>query len=291
MGINPETLMRKLLLYQKAEITEHFIYQKLAGAEKSEQNRKVLEDIAKDELRHYHEWQQHTKREVKPDRFKIFVYYAISRILGLTFGVKLMERGEGAAQINYKNIQEQVPEARRIAEEENEHEKTLLALLDEERLQYTGSMVLGLNDALVELTGALAGFTFALQNTKLIALTGAITGFAAALSMSASGYLSTKAEETRKNPFKAAVYTGTAYILTVVLLVLPYLLLRNYYLCLAFTLTLAIVIIAAFNYYLSVAKDELFRTRFFEMAGLSFGVAALSFAIGCLLRTFIGVDI
>jgi vacuolar iron transporter family protein len=290
MGLDRETLQKKLLQYQKAEITEHFIYRKLAAAEKSEANRKVLDDIADGELRHYHEWQQHTKREVKPDTFKIFIYYTISRVLGLTFGVKLMERGEGEAQISYGHIKEQVPEARRIAEEENEHEKALLNLLDEERLQYTGSMVLGLNDALVELTGALAGFTFALQNTKLIALTGAITGFAAALSMSASSYLSTKAEETRKNPVKAAVYTGTAYILTVVLLVLPYLVLRNYFLCLAFTLTLAICIIAVFNYYLSVAKDERFRTRFFEMAGLSLGIAALSFGIGLLLRRFIGVD-
>ncbi|MBN2188266.1 MAG: hypothetical protein JW699_02340, partial [Chitinispirillaceae bacterium] len=189
MGLKPETLQKKLLQYQKAEITEHVIYNRLAATEKSAPNRAVLENIARDELRHYHEWQQHTKREVKPDRIKIFIYCSIARILGLTFGVKLMEKGEGAAQINYSNIQEHVPEARRIAEDENDHEKALLALLDEERLQYTGSMVLGLNDALVELTGALAGFTFALQNTKLIALTGSITGFAAALSMSASGYL------------------------------------------------------------------------------------------------------
>jgi VIT1/CCC1 family predicted Fe2+/Mn2+ transporter len=291
MSINPETLKRTLLRYQKAEITEHFIYHKLAAAEKSETNRKVLEDIAGDELRHYHVWEHYTKLEVKPGILKIFFYYVISKILGLTFGVKLMERGEGAAQINYTHLQEQVPEARQIAEEENEHEKTLLNLLDEERLQYAGSMVLGLNDALVELTGALAGFTFALHTTKLIALTGAITGFAAALSMSASGYLSTKAEMTKKNPLKAAAYTGVAYVITVVILILPYLLLSNHYHCLACTLTSAIILIAAFNYYLSVAKEESFRIRFLEMAGISLGVAALSFLIGCLLRTFIGVDV
>ena len=59
-------------------------------------------------------------------------------------------------------------------------------------------MVLGLNDALVEFTGALAGYTFALQNTLLVAMTGLITGVAASLSMATSEYLSTKSEENAK---------------------------------------------------------------------------------------------
>ncbi|MBN2035802.1 MAG: hypothetical protein JW768_03590, partial [Chitinispirillaceae bacterium] len=90
---------------------------------------------------------------------------------------------------------------------------------------------------------------------------------------------------------KAAAYTGVAYMATVVLLILPYLLLPDHYLCLACTLASAIILIAAFNYYLSVARGESFRARFLEMAGISLGVAALSFAIGMLLRRFIGVDI
>ena len=40
-------------------------------------------------------------------------------------------------------------------------------------------MVLDLNDAQVELTGAPAGLTLALENTKLIALTSLITGVVA----------------------------------------------------------------------------------------------------------------
>jgi VIT1/CCC1 family predicted Fe2+/Mn2+ transporter len=164
-------------------------------------------------------------------------------------------------------------------------------MLDEERLRYAGSVVLGLNDALVELTGALAGLTLALQNGKLIALSGLITGIAASLSMAASEYLSTRSEDTQKHPVRAAVYTGIAYILTVTLLILPYLLIQNYYLDLAIALTTAVLIIAVFNYYISVAKDEPFRKRFAEMAGLSLGVAAFSFGIGYLIRMWLGVEI
>jgi vacuolar iron transporter family protein len=37
--------------------------------------------------------------------------------------------------------------------------------------------------------------------------------------------------------------------------------------------------------------DEPFRKRFIEMAVLSLGVAAFSFLVGFLLRTFLGIDI
>jgi VIT1/CCC1 family predicted Fe2+/Mn2+ transporter len=167
-------------------------------------------------------------------------------------------------------------------------------LLEEERLLYISSVVLGLNDALVELTGALAGLTLALQDTRLIALSGLITGIAAALSMGASEYLATKSShdgETNKNPFKASIYTGSAYIVTVFVLILPYLLLENFYLCLALTLTAAVVIVAIFNYYVSVAQDVSFKERFTEMAGLSLGVAALSFGVGYIVRALLGVDV
>jgi VIT1/CCC1 family predicted Fe2+/Mn2+ transporter len=126
---------------------------------------------------------------------------------------------------------------------------------------------------------------------RLIALTGSITGIAAALSMGTSEYLSTKAEETVKNPLRASIYTTAAYLVTVLLLILPYLVLRNYYLCLGCTLVGAVLIIAVFNYYISVAKDQPFRSRFLEMTGLSLGVAAFSFLIGYLMRTFLGIDI
>ena len=289
MSVSDE-LRQKLLAYQKNEITEYHIYRRLARIIRSPENRRILEEIADDELRHYGEWRTYTQQDVAPDRLSIWKYYLISRVFGFTFGVKLMERGEEDAQDSYEELREVIPEAKTIIREENQHETALLQLLDEERLRYTGSMVLGLNDALVELTGALAGLTLALQDTKLVALTGSITGIAAALSMGASEYLSTKTEETTKNPVRASIYTGVAYLVTVLVLILPYLVLTNYYLCLACTLAAAVLIIAVFNYYISVAKDEPFRRRFLEMAGVSLGVAAFSFLVGFVLRTFLGVD-
>ena len=284
-------LHQKLLTYQKVEITEHHIYQRLAQTTKSPENRRVLETISGDELRHYQDWKQYTGQDVPPDRFTVWKYTLIGRILGLTFGLKLMERGEEKAQANYTELQSAIPEIEAWIRDEDEHEQALIGMLDEERLHYAGSVVLGLNDALVELTGALAGLTLALQNTKLIALSGLITGIAAAMSMALSEYLSTRSEKTSKQPVRAAIYTGITYIITVALLIMPYLLIANFYVDLALTLSTAVLIIAAFNCYISIARDESFRRRFLEMAGLSLGVAAFSFVIGYFIRQFLGVEV
>lgn len=284
-------LRQQLLVFQRNEITEHHIYKRLAKSVKSPQNREILEKIAADELKHYKLWKAYTRQEVKPNRFSLWFYYLVSRLFGYTFGIKLMERGEEDAQANYEQLKGKIREIDAFLEDENAHEEALIGLLDEESLRYAGSIVLGLNDALVELTGALAGLTLALQNTELIALSGLITGIAAALSMGASEYLSTRSEETAKHPLKASLYTGVAYIVTVMILILPYLVLDNYYLCLAVALAAAVLIIAIFNYYISVAKDEPFRERFFEMAALSLGVAALSFVLGYFIRSALGVEI
>ena len=286
-----EDIRKKIILFQETEITEYHIYKRLAKRIKSEENAKILNAIAEDELRHYNGWKEYTKEEVQPRWFNVWFYYLISMAFGFTFGVKLMEMGEEKAQVNYEAVSKVIPQAVQYQDEEDKHEHQLIEMLDEERLQYAGSVVLGLNDALVELTGALAGLTLALQDVKLIALSGLITGIAASLSMAASEYLSTRSEKTSKHPVRAAIYTGIAYITTVTLLILPYLLLDNYYIDLAISLTTAVIIIAVFNYYISVAKGESFRERFIEMAGLSLSVAAFSFVIGYFIRRWLGIEI
>jgi len=281
-------LIAQLRVAQQNEISEYHIYSRLARVIPNKQNAGVLQRIAEDERRHHDFWKTYTNSEASPMRLKILFFYWVSRIFGITFGIKLMERGEEQAQINYTLITEQIPEAGQIV---HDHEQELIGMIEEERLNYVGSIVLGLNDALVELTGALAGFTFALQNTRLIALAGLITGIAASFSMAASEYLSTKSEGRAERALKSSIYTGVAYIVTVVLLILPYMLIANYFICLALTLGIAMLIIFFFNFYISVAKDFSFRRRFLEMAGLSLGVAALTFAIGFLIRKTLRIEV
>ncbi|NTU52797.1 MAG: rubrerythrin family protein [Chlorobiaceae bacterium] len=283
--------IRQLVGYQKNEITEHYIYKNLARRVDGVKNRRIFAQIAEDELRHYQVWKKHTGQDVKPGRIRIALYSLISMLFGFTFAVKLMEGGEKAAKREYESVAAMGEEIGGLARDEEEHEQALLTLLDEERLQYTGSIVLGLNDALVELTGALAGLTFALQNSRLVALTAIITGFAAALSMASSEYLSTKAEPGVKNPIKASFYTGVAYIVAVTVLIVPYLFLQDIYLSLAFAFVGAFLLIALFNFYVSVAQGVPFRSRFLEMAGLIVVVSGISFLAGLAIRYFFGITV
>lgn len=288
--LDPE-VRRLLLRAQKNEITEHEIYTRLATMVRGARNREVIERIAAEELAHYRAWKHYTGEEVAPDRLKILFFCAVCRLFGYTFGIKLMEKGEDRARANYARIAGAIPEAESILEDEERHEQELIALLDEERLRYVGSVVLGLNDALVELTGTLAGLSFALMNTRLIAVVGLITGIAASLSMGASEYLSQKTDGDGIDPLKAAIYTGSAYVVTVVCLIAPYLVFDHYLVALAFTLVAALLVILIFTFYIAVAKDLDFRRRFLEMAGISLGVAGISFAIGVLVRLAFGVEV
>jgi len=280
-----------ILAAERNEITEHFIYEKLARSIKDTHNQEVLRRISNDELKHYEFWRKYTQKDVKPSEFMIWKYFLISKIFGVTFGIKLMERGEEKAQATYEKISEFVPDAKAIVKDEDEHERQLMNLIDEERLRYVGSMVLGLNDALVEFTGALAGYTFALQSTRLVAMTGLITGVAASLSMATSEYLSTKSEGNAKNPLRAAAYTGIAYVLTVLFLISPYILLTDVYACLSLTIVAAVIVIFMFTFYISVAKDMPFRKRFLEMTAISLGIAGLTFTIGFFIRAFLNVEV
>ncbi len=277
---------------QQNELNESVIYAEIAKFAKGKANKETLLRLASEEKAHYEIWKSYTGIEMKPQKRKVLKYKTLARVFGFTFAVKLMENGEEGAQSEYALLASEVEESVRIREQEEEHEAALLEMLDEERLQYVGSMVLGMNDALVELTGSLAGFTFAMQNTRLIALSGLIMGISATFSMASSEFLAAKSEG-RTDALKSCSYTGIAYLITVALLILPYLVLGNesYMTALFSMIAVVILIIAGFTYYISVAQGEKFKPRFLEMSLISIGVAVISFFVGILAKKFLGVDL
>ncbi|HDP76028.1 MAG TPA: rubrerythrin family protein [Bacteroidales bacterium] len=286
-----EELIKHAKLFQREEITGYQVYRNLAKSTNDKNNKTVLAKIAGEELKHYNTFKQISGVDVAPQKNVVWFYTICGKILGLTFALRLMEREEEKIQKVYERVIPYMPEVEAVKKSEEEHEDQLIALIQEERLDYAGSMVLGLNDALVELTGALAGFSLAMQNTRLIAVAGLITGIAASLSMAASQYLSVKTENNDRHAGKSAIYTGLTYIFTVAMLISPYLLLTSYMVALAVTLMLAIAIIYAFNFYIAVAKNLNFKHRFIEMVAISLGVSALTFGIGLLVRNYLGIII
>ncbi|MDR2479436.1 MAG: VIT1/CCC1 transporter family protein [Treponema sp.] len=289
---NNNTLSKKMfkaaLALQRQEINEYHIYSRLADFCRDPHNAQVLRSVSEAEKGHAGFWQGRTGITVTPNKLKTGWTILQARLLGLTFVLKRMEKNEGTASKMYMELYRDFPETKTFSEAEAAHERELLEMLDEERLRYAGSVVLGLNDALVELTGALAGFTLALGETRLISLAGLITGISAAFSMAASEYLSCKADNDPR-AVKSALYTGFAYIITVAVLIAPFLIAANKFIALGVTLSFAVLVIFCFNYYLAVARDLDFKRRFTEMTLISMGVAALSFGVGWLLKMVLGI--
>lgn len=282
---------RTILRFMRNEITEHNVYLRLAARCRG-RNSEILAQIAGDELRHYRQFRQIVDTDVRPDAVKIFFYLLLARVLGLTFAMKLMETGEVMAEAAYEKLLGEMPEIARIIEEEAKHEKMLLAGIEEESLGYLSSVVLAVNNALQEFTGIAVGLTFALQNSRAVANTVLISGLAASLAMAASEYLSQKAEGRTEGhgtkAVKAAGLTGIAYVIIVLLIVMPFYLLSGHFAALAVTLCLVLAVITLFAFFMATVKEMRFSRLFAEILVLALAVVSASFCIGMLARHFLG---
>jgi len=277
------------------EATEAEVYRRLAMMQSDPVNKAILEGIALEEERHEVFISEMTGRVVSPNRFQVMKQIILARIFGFTFSIMMMESTENNIASEYRDLG-----LDDIAEEEEVHEENMISMLDEERIRYSGSIVLGMSDALIELTGALAGLTFALKDLNLVALAGLVTGIAAAFSMGASEYLSSRAEKREVSAIKSAFFTWISYLLTVILLISPYLIinaegsgyfgLENHVVALIGTFIIGLVIVGVFNFYTSVVERVSFSARFMEMVGILGAVSLISYVIGVALGATLGVS-
>lgn len=286
----------------KDEAFDLALYRALAARADDGDARALLEELAREEQAHLEFWCRLAgvaPASVRPARAKLRLVLAAAKLLGPSFTVRFAERREEETIARYEALlasgalpEPQAAELRRILDSEREHERGLERRLPDERVRYLGAAVLGLNDALVELTGALTGLVSSISDAKLIGFTAFVVGFAASLSMAASNFLSEgMSDDPGLRPGKAAAYTGVAYILVVVALVAPFFLLAQRVVALAVSWAVAVIVILGFAYYSSVLQDVSFRRRASQMLALGLGVAVLSFAIGRLLSTWVGVQV
>lgn len=285
-------IQKILLRIQQSEMTEAAAYHAMADAIKDEHNREALTRVADEIASQAKALETYTNKQLAADERKVKRYARMARIFGFTFAAKLMDRRKIKFVNHSKRLLSEMPEVEKMQADEQKRDDELFALLNEKRLSYVGAMILGMNDAIVEITGTLAGLTLAMQNTRLIALSGLITGVAATLSMAASEYLAERSDG-KGDAAKSGLMTGGAHFITVVILLLPYLILddKMYLLAMGIMLVLVVLILAGFNFYTSVARDVSFGKNFGQMCAISLGVAALSFVLGYAVRTFLGVDV
>lgn len=292
MNITSKENLKKALKQQQNEINDYTIYKTLSLTQKDQTNKQLFEKIAKDEKNHYDFWVKVTNQQLKAQKLIVFWYIFLVRIFGTSFALKSLEKRELGAKEFYEELFEIYPESKDIYQEETMHEAALIDMLHDRKLIYAGAVVLGMNDALVELTGTLCGLAFTFDKNIVVGFTGLIVGIAGALSMASSSYLEAKENpnETTK-PFIYALYTGFSYILTTAILITPFFILDSIMKSLILMFICAFLAIVLYNFYISVAKDLSFTKRVLQMATITFGVSIVSFLIGYLVKYYFGLEI
>ena len=206
--------------------------------------------------------------------------------------MKMMENGEEAAEENYETIEDSFPEIKKIIIDEVNHEKLLLAEIEDEHLNYLGSIALALNNSAQEFTGIAVGLTFAIQDAKITGSTTLVSGLAATLAMMASEYMSQKTENhdgSKKKPLKAALYAGGIYLSMVLLIVTPYFIFQSHVHAMLVTISAVFIVMVIFTFFMSVVKDLKFGKVLIETLGLTALVVVASYGIGMLAGKYLGL--
>ncbi len=284
--------IKKALHQQQNEIDDFTIYSSLGKTEKDENNKLIFTKIALEEHGHYEFLKNITKIELKPRVFVVFFYTFLAKIFGTSFALKFMESREEDSKSFYKELIVLYPKASYVYEQEMHHEIELIDMLNDKKLSYSGAIVLGMNDALVELTGTLTGIALAFEKSTIVGTTGLIMGIAASLSMAGSAYLESRESDNENiTPSTYSLYTGVSYILTTLSLVIPFFIFDTMLFAVITMLFVALIAILLYNFYISVAKNLDFFKRVKEMSYITFGVALISFIIGYVVKNYFGFEI
>lgn len=152
------------------------------------------------------------------------------------------------------------------------------------------AIVLGMHDAIVSLTGLIAGLTFAFADRKIIILSAIIASVAAGLSMGASCYL---AEKTNDNPhaIQAGLTTSVAYMGTCIFLILPFCIHNDTRVALGLSFIVAVAIIFICNLCIRHAHQRSFWRHTIEMLIICLTVSIASFAIGEFAKCYLGISV
>jgi len=290
----PEEALREAEKFCMDEYEDHLIYSYLASKEKGGFG-KTLEGLAKEEYAHYLFWRKILGRDCAREvgRAKLLLVRLLRIVFGLTFTLKLMEGHEGRVVESYKKYLNSLEDEDRraleaVIEDEIRHEEALISGIDETVVKYMSFIVLGLADAIIEITGVHAGFLGVTNYTIMAGIAGLVVGISAAVSMASAAYLQAK-HEMGRNPLTSALMTGLGYIAASFTLATPYLLVHRMLLAFTTSLGLGVVLIAAFTYYGAVVFDRSFGRELAESVSLMLATALGSYIFGEVIGGYFGI--
>ena len=148
------------------------------------------------------------------------------------------------------------------------------------------AIILGMHDAIVSLTGLIAGLFFAFTDSSIIVVSCIISSITASISMGAANYLAVKTTD-KESALKSAIYTFIAYMTTCILLILPFFVFKERAITMMTIVLMAIFIIFAFNLFFYRGKS--FYKHFFEMLSICTIVSITAFFIGEIASQIFGI--
>lgn len=276
------------------EYADYLLYRELASTEKDPGNREALSKLAQQEYDHYLFWKKFLPSfEAVLNPFFIFGFRLLRRVMGLTFTVKFLEGRERATVTEYQAVLaelsgEDKARLEKIIQEEDEHENFFIGQIQETVIKYIGFIALGLADAIVEITGVHAGFLGVTSSTLFAGISGLIVGFSAAISMGSAAYLQAK-QDPHRSAWTSAIVTGISYIISVVLLAVPYFLTSHMSYAFGFSIVVGMLLIALLTFYSAVVFDRRFLREFLQTVTLMLATAAITFLLGVVLGKAFGI--
>lgn len=204
---NPEIVSLARRFYAD-EMTDHLTYRLLAAKARSPEVAALLIKISGMERGHALFWASVLERhgeqppETRPPQLRNFLLGHLARLFNPLLLVALLELGEGHAARNYHRVLEsdllapdEAERLRRIVVDELEHERLFHRESRASGLSNVRDFVLGMNDGLVEILGAVTGLSAAWPgNPLLVAVSGLIVGVAGALSMGIGAFISVRSQ-------------------------------------------------------------------------------------------------
>ncbi len=279
------------------EFTDYTLYERLSKTVRGGSPfAEALQHLSATEYKHYEFWRKYApKEEPKVDRVKVYWVLFLRRLFGLTFASRYLDRHESAVIKEYRELAGLVPVADKAAfdemvADEEDHEKAFAQKIESSAIRYISFVVLGLADALVEITGIHAGSLGIYQLTRIAGLAGIVAGAAASMAMASAAFAQAK-QGFQGSARLSAMYTGVSYFITAVILAAPYFIFEVQISALAVSLFLAMVIVTFITYYSTVISGKPFLRDFVEITAIMFTVTVVLYVFGSLIRDVTGITI
>lgn len=280
------------------EYSDYTLYERLSRTVKpTSPLAETLKHLSDTEHGHYEFWRKYVpKEEPRIARVKVYWVLILRRVLGLTFAARYLDRHEAKVVQEYEGLAHLIPEPDKPAFEEmvadeRDHERTFAQKIESSAVRYISFVVLGLADALVEISGIHAGSLGFYDRTEIAGLAGVIAGAAASLAMASAAFAQAK-QGFQGSARLSALYTGVSYFVTAIALATPYFLTNNMVTALGSSLFVAVVILSVTTYYSVVVQDKPFLKDFAEILAILFAATILLYSFGYIVRVeFPGIKV